>query len=287
MQRFADAVCAIQQLYRQTPYEQHIAPVARIFAQSLACEAALTGTETVLDIGTGTGVLARELAGSARRVIGVDISPALLRTAHTAALSEGIRNVSFILADAHTLACLPDACCDVALTSFGLGETDPARSLHAVARVLRPGGRFYVQEWGPYDHENDLRLLLDETLAEYLAPDVDEDHLQFRHLLATPLPWSGQIQDVEDYVEALSEAGFTAVQAAEVRPVTVTFASGDAFLAYMLAWAWRAQEIAAMSPAAREAFRIQVMQRLAPLRDSAGQLHLTPRLFRASAVRKH
>ncbi len=286
MQRFADAVRAIQQLYRQTPYEQHIAPVARIFAQSLAREVALTGTETVLDIGTGTGVLARELAGSARWVIGVDISPALLRAARAAALSEGVRNVSFILADAHTLACLPDACCDVALTSFGLGETDPARSLRAVARVLRLGGRFGVQEWGPYDHADDPRLLLDETLTEYLAPDVDEAHLQFRRLLATPLPWSGQLQDAEDYIEALSEAGFTAIQAAEVRPVTVTFASGDAFLAYMLAWAWRAQEIAAMSPTAREAFRAQIMRRLAPLLNSAGQLRLTPCLFRASAVRK-
>ncbi len=286
MQRFADAVRAIQQLYHQTPYEQHIAPVARVFAQSLAREAALTGAETALDIGTGTGVLARELAESARRVIGVDISPALLRAARTAANAEGARNVSFVLADAHTLACLPDACCDIALTSFGLGETDPTRSLRAVARVLRPGGRFYVQEWGPYDHENDPRLLVDETLAEYLAPDVDESHWQFRRLLAAPLPWGRQIQDTEDYVETLSEAGFIAVQVAETRPVTVTFASGDAFLTYMLAWAWRALELAAMPPAAREEFQAQAARRLAPLLDSTGRLHLAPRLFRASAVRK-
>ena len=66
----------IQQLYQQTAphYEANIAPIMRHFALDMIQTARISTTDVVLDVGTGTGVLAREITGLAHQVIGIDIS---------------------------------------------------------------------------------------------------------------------------------------------------------------------------------------------------------------------
>ena len=66
--------------------------------------------ETVLDIGCGTGVAARAIArrrGFSGRVLGVDLSPALVQAATRLAAGEGLDNrVEFRSGDSRRLPCL-------------------------------------------------------------------------------------------------------------------------------------------------------------------------------------
>lgn len=54
--------------------------------------------ENALEIGCGTGAFARELAKRSRRVVGIDLSPEMIRVARKR--SEGIENLEFQVADA-------------------------------------------------------------------------------------------------------------------------------------------------------------------------------------------
>ncbi len=49
----------------------------------------------VLDIGTGTGRLALEIAGRVRRVVGIDISEKMLEAAKNNSIKSGIKNIDF------------------------------------------------------------------------------------------------------------------------------------------------------------------------------------------------
>ena len=279
----------VQQLYRHTAprYESAIAPVMRPLAQSLVRTAAIHPTDTVLDIGTGTGVLVRELAGLPATIIGVDATLAMLRIARRLRPFRSRSRVYFVLSDANHLSGLADACCDVAFASFGLGDCQPRQALPAVARVLRPGGRLYLQEWGPTDGATDPRAIVDEMLADFVTETAQGLRLSFRQHLAEPRPWDQQLQDADDYAEALAEAGFGAVQAAERRPVTVTFQPGvERFLAYALAWAPRHLELRAMPAATRQAFHAAVTRRLMPLLDPDGALRWRPAIFYAHGVKE-
>ena len=59
----------------------------------------LTGTEKVLEIGTGSGYLAALLAGRAQRVVSLEINPELATTARANLQRAGITNVDVRVAD--------------------------------------------------------------------------------------------------------------------------------------------------------------------------------------------
>ncbi len=102
--------------------------------------------DAVVDLGTGTGLIAGAVAHLARSVTGVDISPAMLAQARQNALLTQV----FVEGDITALE-IPDATFDIAyarMVFHGLiGRTGPAaREAH---RVLRPGGRFVLSEGVP------------------------------------------------------------------------------------------------------------------------------------------
>lgn len=110
---------------------------------------ALPGDE-VLDVATGTGDLAllfRERVGRAGLVVGIDFSRPMIDIAASKAKAKGL-SVEFREADALKLPFGDDEF-DVASIAFGIRNVDdPARALREMARVLRPGGRIAVLEFG-------------------------------------------------------------------------------------------------------------------------------------------
>ncbi len=77
-----------------------------------------------------------------------DINAAMLNNGRSALLDHGISgNVSFALANAEQLP-FPDNSFDLVTIAFGLRNvTDKQQALHAMQRVLRPGGRLLVLEF--------------------------------------------------------------------------------------------------------------------------------------------
>lgn len=109
-------------------------------------EAALTGTETLLDLYCGTGTIGLFMASGARKVIGVEIVPQAVEDAKQNAVRNGIGNAEFLCADA----------AEAAARLAQRGETpdvvvvDPPRKgcsgdlLRIIAEQMRPQRLVYV-----------------------------------------------------------------------------------------------------------------------------------------------
>jgi demethylmenaquinone methyltransferase / 2-methoxy-6-polyprenyl-1,4-benzoquinol methylase len=96
---------------------------------------------TALDVATGTGDLAIELARRGAQVTGSDFAPAMLEIARRKA-----PGLTFEEGDALALA-HPDDSFDAATVGFGARNfADLDRGLSEMARVVRPGGRVVVLE---------------------------------------------------------------------------------------------------------------------------------------------
>jgi SAM-dependent methyltransferase len=103
--------------------------------------------EKVLDVGCGSGVAIREVAhrsAGANHLIGVDMSPYLLREARQLARQEGFGDViEFHKGRAEALP-FPDDSIGVALSCTVMEEGDADRMLAELIRVTKPGGRVAV-----------------------------------------------------------------------------------------------------------------------------------------------
>ncbi|HEX4808970.1 MAG TPA: methyltransferase domain-containing protein, partial [Bryobacteraceae bacterium] len=133
-----DAVAAAFDLFtrRFTP------PIAR----RLCSLAGLKPGTAVLDIGTGTGIVALEAAphvAPGGRIIGIDLSQGMLAIArkHAAVFRD---SVEFREMDAERLA-FPDSFFDSVVSLFALLHfPDPLGALREIRRVLRPGGSLAI-----------------------------------------------------------------------------------------------------------------------------------------------
>ncbi len=114
----------------------------------LAADAAAPCGMHVLDLGTGTGDLARELMGrGAASVVGADFSPAMLAVA--ASRYAGASAYRWLAADGHRLP-FADASFDVLTNAFVLRNlVDLPTAFRDMARVIRPGGRLVCLDMTP------------------------------------------------------------------------------------------------------------------------------------------
>lgn len=119
----------------------------------------------VADIGTGTGVLALELANLGLDVIGIDQSQGMLETARekwSAIQSHASGKLEFRNGDAHALP-LEDESVDAVFAHMVLHSLEePARAIQEMARILRPGGQIILVDFLLHDHTwmvKDLGLL--------------------------------------------------------------------------------------------------------------------------------
>jgi SAM-dependent methyltransferase len=95
----------------------------------------------VIELGCGTAYFGSWLKrlGGARRVVGVDVTPAQLETARRMDERHGV-GLELIEANAEDVP-LPDASFDVVFSEYGASLwCDPAKWIPEAARLLRPGG---------------------------------------------------------------------------------------------------------------------------------------------------
>ena len=99
--------------------------------------------DRVLDCATGTGDLAISFQKAGARVTGTDFVPEMLELARTKT-----KDVEFEVADVTRLP-YADATFDVASISFGIRNVnEPRKGIAEMARVVKPGGRVIVLEFG-------------------------------------------------------------------------------------------------------------------------------------------
>ena len=101
--------------------------------------------DAVLDIGCGAGVdslVAAHLVGPAGRVVGLDVTPAMIDKARAHQAQLGLGQVTFQAADAEALP-FPDNDFDAVISNGVFNLTlNKAKALEEAHRVLKPGGRF-------------------------------------------------------------------------------------------------------------------------------------------------
>jgi SAM-dependent methyltransferase len=130
----------------------------------------------VLDVATGTGVLAIEAArrvGDKGAVTGADPNPAMLEVARRKS-----RDVKWVEAKGESLP-FPDNAFDAVVSQFGLMFfDDKVGGLREMMRVLKSGGKMAVAVWDSIEHspgyaalnESIEQLFGEEVASAYRAP---------------------------------------------------------------------------------------------------------------------
>ena len=128
----------------------------RAFREKLVGIARLKPGDSVLDVGCGTGtvaMVAKRQVGATGVVHGIDPSPEMIARAKKKA-ARAAADVTFAEAIVEALP-YPDARFDVVLSTLMLHHL-PRSARHACAReirrVLKPGGRVLVVDFGPTPH---------------------------------------------------------------------------------------------------------------------------------------
>ncbi len=115
----------------------------------------------VLDVATGGGHTAVAFAAIARDVVALDLTEPMLRVARDFARSRGAANIRFIAGDVEAPA-LRDESFDVVTCRIAPHHfTNVARAIREIARVLRPGGSFLVQDILGHDDAEAARFILE------------------------------------------------------------------------------------------------------------------------------
>ncbi len=145
--------------------------------------------EVVVDLGCGGGLdvlLAAKKVGDQGRVIGIDMTPAMLDLARKNAVKAGATNTEFYQSTIDVIP-LPDASVDCVISNCVINlATDKPAVFREVARILKPGGRLAISD-----------IALKKSLPNELAHD----------LMAYVGCIAGAIS-IEAYQQGLTEAGF-------------------------------------------------------------------------------
>jgi ubiquinone/menaquinone biosynthesis C-methylase UbiE len=159
----------------------------RFFAESAKCMARYLdapGIRLVLDVATGTGNLALEIARTfpKKNVTGIDLSPGMLAQARTKAEAQGIVNAEFLEMDMHEIT-LPDGRFDAAVCAFGVFfAEDMAQQLRYISTKVRPGGRIVISCF----YEDSFQPLVEIFSKKLEQFGVERPPLKWRLIATAP-----------------------------------------------------------------------------------------------------
>lgn len=170
--------------------------------------ASLKEGQTVLDLGSGAGFdcfLAARAVGEQGRVIGVDMTPEMVKKAWENAIKGGYRNVEFRLGDIEYLPVIDDSV-DVILSNCVINLSPNKPKVFSEAfRVLKPGGKL---------------TLSDVVLLRPLPPVLANSAAAYLGCVA-----GASLK--KDYLDMLKTTGFADVQVVGESPFYLGEAAAD------------------------------------------------------------
>jgi ubiquinone/menaquinone biosynthesis C-methylase UbiE len=158
--------------------------------------------DTVVDLGSGAGndcLVARSIAGAKGRVIGVDMTEAMVDKARRNATKLGYTNVEFRLGDIEQLP-IEDKTADVVVSNCVMNLVpDKQRAFAETFRILKPGGHFSIS---------------DIVLQGELPDDLRHEAALYAGCI------SGAVQK-EEYLSIIRNAGFVSLEVQKERKIEV------------------------------------------------------------------
>ena len=161
--------------------------------------ASLKEGEVVLDLGSGGGIdcfLAAQKVGKTGKVIGVDMTPEMIKLARENAAKGNDENVEFRLGEIENLPAA-DSTVDVIISNCVINlSPDKGRVFEEAYRVLKPNGRFMISD-----------IVLLKPLPQTIKESIDA--------------YIGCVAGAilkEEYLDSLRAAGFVEVKVVEETP---------------------------------------------------------------------
>ncbi len=184
----------VHQIYEELLVPRMFNPLANLLLDHVK----INEGDSVLDIACGPGTVANvaaERAGEQGRVMGLDISPAMLDVAKNKPHLEGNAKIEYGESPAHPLDA-PDSEFDVTVCQQGL-QFFPERveALKEMVRVTKEGGRIAAAVWGPIE-DCSLFFQLYSAMAETIPSEIAE-------MLKAPF----HLHNTEEIYELAIEAG--------------------------------------------------------------------------------
>ena len=184
------------------------------FGRRLVERAHIAPEATVLDVAAGRGAVlfpAAQQVGPRGRVVGIDLSPEMVRETVAEIQGAGQPNVEMLLMDAEELR-FPDASFDYVLSGFSLWFLpQPHRALAEFFRVLKPEGRIGITTWAKDCPTHGWTI---HAMRQYLPPQRDQG------------PQPSRFDTPPILEAALQRAGFKAVEIV-VEDAEFTFANEE------------------------------------------------------------
>ncbi len=176
------------------------------WAPQVADAALITPGDRVLDVGCGTGVLAREVfsrVGPYGRVTGLDLDAGMLTVAERVE-----PRIEWRRGNAENLP-FDDSSFEVVVSQFALMYfPDRVAALREMRRVLAPGGRLALAVWGPFERAKGYTILAD-LLRDY-GGQAAVDVLKAPHVLGDETVLAALLKDsgFSEFKISLREGGY-------------------------------------------------------------------------------
>ena len=231
------------------------------FGERLVVVAGVRPGDRLLDVACGRGAVlvpAARLVGPAGRVLGVDLSPEMVRLASARVAAAGLEAETAVM-DAEKLD-LPDEAFDVVVCAFGIFFLpDPDRAMREFRRVLVAGGTVALSTWGA----EDPAWAWEDGLLAGVSVERRPVHRPF--------------DDPAALEDLLGAAGFSGGRV-EVDTLEIRFADADEWWAWK--WSYSFRGILEQLPEARvDRIRREAQERLEAIAGDGGLVLKLEALF--------
>jgi ubiquinone/menaquinone biosynthesis C-methylase UbiE len=105
--------------------------------------------QTMLDVGCGNGIQSMYICSTygPEKMIGIDLNEENIAIANTEKKQRSLNRISFYIANAQDINCVPDSSIDVVINiESAVHYIDKMKFLDEIHRVLKPGGRFVIAD---------------------------------------------------------------------------------------------------------------------------------------------